>query len=82
MSTDTMRWLDRWLGVPLCFLLSLGARWRNRRASAASARPRRVLCIQLAEMGSLVLAAPAVHWLQARGGQPWFVSFARNGRSA
>ncbi|MFH1870655.1 MAG: glycosyltransferase family 9 protein [Pseudomonadota bacterium] len=80
MSTDTMRWLDRWLGVPLCFLLSLGARWRNRRASsAAGARPRRVLCIQLAEMGSLVLAAPAVHWLQARGVQPWFVSFARNG---
>ncbi|MDP3514011.1 MAG: glycosyltransferase family 9 protein, partial [Sulfuritalea sp.] len=80
MSTDTMRWLDRWLGVPLCFLLSLGARWRSRWApAAAGARPRRVLCIQLAEMGSLVLAAPAVHWLQLRGVQPWFVSFARNG---
>ena len=79
MSTDTMRWLDRWLGVPLCFLLSLGARWRSRRASVVSALPRRVLCIQLAEMGSLVLAAPAVHWLQARGVQLWFVSFARNG---
>jgi ADP-heptose:LPS heptosyltransferase len=79
MSTDTMRWLDRWLGVPLCFLLSLGARWNSRRAARDAARPRRVLCIQLAEMGSLVLAAPAVHWLQAQGVAPWFVSFARNG---
>lgn len=74
-----MRWLDRWLGVPLCFLLSLGARWRGRWVAVDGARPRRVLCIQLAEMGSLVLAGPAVHWLQARGVAPWFVSFARNG---
>jgi len=74
-----MRWLDRWLGVPLCFLLSLAARWRGRWMAVDGARPRRVLCIQLAEMGSLVLAGPAVHWLQARGVAPWFVSFARNG---
>lgn len=75
-----MRWLDRWLGVPLCFLLSLGAGWRAGRAVplVASARPRRVLCIQLAEMGSLVLAGPSLHWLRGRGIMPSFVSFARN----
>ena len=81
MSVEAMRWLDRWLGVPLCFLLSLAARWRGRRPASAVAgvvRPRRVLCIQLAEMGSLVLAGPAVHWLRQRGVAPWFVSFARN----
>jgi len=75
-----MRWLDRWLGVPLCFLLSFGARWHNLRVrGVAAGRPRRALCIQLAEMGSLVLAGPAVHWLHSRGVTPWFVSFARNG---
>lgn len=81
MSVEAMRWLDRWLGVPLCFLLSLAARWRGRRKAtvvAGTVRPRRVLCIQLAEMGSLVLAGPAVHWLRQRGVAPWFVSFARN----
>lgn len=73
-----MRWLDRWLGVPLCFLLSLGTLWRCRRDDVAIGRPRKVLCIQLAEMGSLVLAGPAVHWLQSSGVAPSFVSFARN----
>lgn len=74
-----MRWLDRWLGVPLCFLLSLctGAGF-SRVRGASQTRPRRVLCIQLAEMGSLVLAAPAMYWLRERGLTPYFVSFSRN----
>lgn len=80
MSVETMRWLDRWLGIPLCFLLSVGARWQGwlpaRRATIA--RPRRVLCIQLAEMGSLVLAGPSLQWLSSCGVAPFFVSFARN----
>ncbi len=80
MSTEAMRWLDRWLGVPLCFLLSLAARGRNwlPACHATPARPRRVLCIQLAEMGSLVLTGPSVHWLHSQGLSPFFVSFARN----
>ncbi len=75
-----MRWLDRWLGVPLCFLLSLGTRWHGWRPTrrAAIARPRRVLCIQLAEMGSLVLAGPSLQWLYSCGIKPCFVSFSRN----
>lgn len=75
-----MRWLDRWLGIPLCFLLSLAARGRSWLPTrhAAPARPRRVLCIQLAEMGSLVLAGPSLQWLRSQGLAPCFVSFARN----
>lgn len=75
VSTETMRWLDRWIGVPLCFLLSLLAGGATRRAR----HPHRVLCIQLAEMGSLVLAAPAIRWMQGRGLASSFVSFRRNG---
>ncbi len=70
-----MRWLDRWIGVPLCFLLSLLAGQATRRIR----HPRRVLCIQLAEMGSLVLAAPALRWMRGQGLAPSFVSFRRNG---
>jgi ADP-heptose:LPS heptosyltransferase len=75
-----MRWLDRWLGVPLCFLLSLGTRWRVWLPArhAATARPRRVLCIHLAEMGSLVLAGPSVNWLRSQGVTVFHVSFARH----
>lgn len=77
MSVETMRWLDRWLGVPLCFLFSCGVFWRRRARSGAL--PKRLLCIQLAEMGSWVLAAPTVHWLKSRGVACCFVSFAANG---
>jgi len=77
MSTTAMRWLDHWLGIPLCFLLSLLP--GTRAVAASDARTKRVLCIQLAEMGSLVLAAPAVNWLRAQGREVYFVSFARNG---
>lgn len=50
------------LGVPLCFLLSVARRlvgvvWRRQVTVAA---PRRVLFIGLAEMGSVVLADPAL----------------------
>ncbi len=75
-----MRWLDRWLGIPLCFLLSLGTRWRVWLPArhSATARPRRVLCIHLAEMGSLVLTGPSVNWLRSQGVTVFHVSFARN----
>lgn len=57
-----MRGLDRMLGVPLCFLLSVVRRlasfvWRRQATVAA---PRRVLFIGLAEMGSVILADPAL----------------------
>lgn len=57
-----MRVLDRMLGVPLCFLLSVARRllrvvWRRQ---VTVSEPRRVLFIGLAEMGSVVLADPAL----------------------
>ena len=60
MNVDSMRRIDRWCGVPMCFALTL---WRRLTTSAQEhdpASPRQVLFIQTAEMGSLVLALPAV----------------------
>ena len=57
-----MRRVDRWAGVPICFLLTL---WRrlfepSTPRTPEPSNPRTLLFIQTAEMGSLVLAMPAV----------------------
>ena len=56
MQIGTQRAVDRWIGVPLCALLSLVNRSLPPRPAAPT--PRRVLIILLSEMGSLVLAYP------------------------
>lgn len=62
-----MRRLDRWLGIPICFALTVVARlvsWFSSRDRSSS--PRRVLFIELVEMGTTVLACPAVHRLRTK----------------
>jgi ADP-heptose:LPS heptosyltransferase len=56
MNLAFQRRVDRFVGVPLCRLLSIlpGARYRATDAPP----PRRILVILLSEMGSLVLAQP------------------------
>ena len=56
MNIKFERAVDRFLGVPICALLSLMALF-GRKPRATSA-PRRLLVILLSEMGSLVLAQP------------------------
>ena len=73
--------MDRWLGVPLCAVLSGMRRaartwWRTRARDQAV---RRVLFVQLAESGSMVLADPAMRALAARSGaQAYCLTFAHN----
>jgi len=76
MTVRTMRRLDRWIGTPLCLLLTLHRRfgdawrWLRRIGPPAfrmpgDARPGPcVLFVKLAEMGSTVLAVPAIRRLQ------------------
>ena len=60
-----MRRVDRWCGVPICHLLTL---WRRIvsfvSTPVTTSPPRQVLFIQTAEMGSLVLALPAVRYFE------------------
>mgnify|MGYP003730236527 CR=1 FL=1 len=61
MTADMLRVLDRLVGQPLCWLLTVlryATRPFLRRKSRSS--PTRVLVIRLSEMGTTVLAAPAV----------------------
>jgi ADP-heptose:LPS heptosyltransferase len=56
MQIGFQRRVDRWLGVPLCRLLSLLPGARD--PALAAPPPRKILVILLSEMGSLVLAQP------------------------
>ncbi len=81
MRLNTMRTLDRWLGIPLCFLssclLRIFALWRRGRAVVAS--PRRVLFLELSEMGSTVIAQPAMRQVRDNlHAELYFAIFARN----
>lgn len=79
---DTFRRLDRWLGVPACAALTLlrrAFRFARPRAATVDPAPRRVLFVQLAESGSMVLADPALRALGARtDAETCCVTFARN----
>jgi hypothetical protein len=53
MDIDTLRFLARFIGVPLCWILTL-ARWAGRLAHLNNRfpPPHKVLIIKLSEMGS------------------------------
>lgn len=82
MKIDTMRRIDRLAGVPLCAVAStlLHIWWRLHRATP---RPlRNVLFIELSEMGSAILADPAMRKARERlGATLFFAIFKRNADS-
>src|SRR6188508_2726334 len=57
-----MRAIDYWVGIPLVFLLTIVSRVLRVVGLEASpaGRPRNILFIQLAEMGTMVVAYPAL----------------------
>ena len=64
MNIKFQRGVDRYLGIPICALLSVLD--MIRRKTAISRKPRRILVILLSEMGSLVLAHPMFLRLKQR----------------
>jgi ADP-heptose:LPS heptosyltransferase len=77
MKVDTIRRIDRMAGVPLCAIATVLVRtveWIRRRP----ARPvRRILFVELSEMGTTILAQPAMRKARARA-ELFFVIFRRN----
>ena len=81
ISVNTMRAIDHWVGVPLCAVASpivalmdgiKNIFSRNREA------PRKLLFIELSEMGSAILVDPAMRNAQARGAELFFLIFKSN----
>jgi len=81
MRVDTLRFLDRYIGISLCWIFTL-ARWLARVAgrSRSLPAPRKVLIIKLSEMGSTVLAYPALAELKKRCAdvELFFLTFKNN----
>ena len=77
MTPDRMRAIDCWLGIPLCAVLTAWRRLLSWVGQTSPAPPSRVLFIELAEMGSTVLACPAIRRLQQRhpGCEVFFLGF-------
>lgn len=79
MNVDTMRRIDRQAGVPLCAIATVMV-WVWERLWRRPARPtRRVLFVELSEMGTTVLAQPAMRKAREKlGADLFFVIFRRN----
>ena len=81
ISVNTMRAIDHWVGVPLCALVSpfvaLADRIKNI-FSRGPETPKKLLFIELSEMGSAILVDPAMRNAQARGAELFFLIFKSN----
>lgn len=80
MKLSTMRAVDYWIGIPLCFLGTLLVKLRG--TPKGPEKPRRILFIELSEMGSTVIANPALEKAKsALGAEIFFLIFERNADS-
>lgn len=66
MKASTIRFVDRWLGIPACAVLTLWRRLFDRRRGDAPVR--RILFLKLVEQGATVLASPALRTAVERVG--------------
>lgn len=80
MKLRTMRAVDYWIGIPLCFLCTWVVRLLG--SPKGPEKPHRVLFIELSEMGSTVIANPALQKAKsALGAEIFFLIFERNADS-
>src|SRR5512146_1064091 len=81
MRVDTMRKIDYWAGLPLCFLVTLALKLRDLLLGAKTVRPKNVLFVELSEMGSAIIVDPAMRKMAAAGTNLHFVIFKNNAAS-
>jgi len=86
MNLDLIRAIDKWVGIPACFFVSLVYRivglinnWRGHEAPPVTT-PMKVLFMELSEMGSAILAYPAMKYILRRypGTELYFLIFEQN----
>jgi ADP-heptose:LPS heptosyltransferase len=79
LNIDTMRWIDRFAGIPLCLLVSVASRFWNAIRSPTAGPLKRILFIELSETGSAILADPAMRKAQTQlGAEIYFLIFSAN----
>ncbi len=81
LSVDTMRTIDHRVGVPLCALATpfvILLDWFKTLMAGPAGTPRKLLFVELSEMGSAILVDPAMRAAQARGAEIFFLIFKSN----
>jgi len=79
MKVDTMRQIDYYIGVPLCFLGSIFQRLVRLLIKSDMKPPKNVLFIELSEMGSAILVDPAMRKLKREtDAELYFAIFKKN----
>lgn len=86
MNLDLIRAIDKWVGIPACFCLSLGHRilsglgYGEPSGQGQAASPEKILFIELSEMGSAILAFSAIRYAMEKypGVQVYFLLFEQN----
>lgn len=80
MNLRVMHFVDYWVGIPLCLAVSAFDTVRSAFVRRPAAPPQRLLFIELSEMGSAVLAYPAIREAVDRLGAEnvYFMIFERN----
>jgi ADP-heptose:LPS heptosyltransferase len=82
MKIDTMRKVDYFAGIPLCVLATLLVGLMSLFFKRRTQRPCKVLFIELSEMGSAILADPAMRKMQRAGNaELYFLIFKCNAAS-
>lgn len=77
MKLRTIRAIDYWVGIPLCFLFTWVVRLMG--TPKGPNQPRRILFIELSEMGSTIIANPALEKAKRElGAEIFFLIFERN----
>ena len=67
ISPNVMRTIDYWAGIPICFFLTIWYRIQRLfglKNPGYDEKPQNILLVELAEMGSTVLAYPAIQKLK------------------
>ena len=86
MNLDLIRAIDKWVGIPACFFVSLAYRvldrlqyWRRHEPPQGTTSTK-MLFIELSEMGSAILAYPTMRYLLRRypGAELYFLVFEQN----
>jgi ADP-heptose:LPS heptosyltransferase len=81
ISVNTMRAIDHWVGVPLCAIVSPFVAFIDGIKNVfhrGPETPKKLLFIELSEMGSAILVDPAMRNAQARGAELFFLIFKNN----
>jgi ADP-heptose:LPS heptosyltransferase len=83
MQIKLMQWVDYYVGIPLCFILSIFRKIIRLLYTRSKSNPRKILFIELSEMGSAIIAYSSIHKAQEIVGKEnvYFLIFNKNRES-